>query len=238
MMSKLIRMFYSPAGVFRQLKEKPKVAVAFWLIILIMVCYMGVFRSMVPYETRLKAVFESQEAQGVTIPEDVKKEMLEKGESIYIVILTYISVPAGAVLLFFLVALFIQFFSYFVAGKSVTVKESFAISIYGGLPSILTSMVIIMAMMVLVPDKIDPIRPDRTFVANLSLLVDRSSSPFLYNLLGRFDFFLLWRTILTVIGVNVMSELKEGKKNKSLLLGISIFLIFVLFNFVISLITG
>jgi hypothetical protein len=237
-MSKIIRMFYAPSGVFKQLKEKPKVAAAFWLLVLFMVCYMAVFRTMVPYETRLKAVFEVQEAQGINIPEDVKKEMLEKGESIYIVILTYLSLPLGAVTLFFIVALFIQFFSYFVSGKSVTVKESFAISIYGGLPPIITTLVIVMLMMALLPEKIDTIRPDRTFMANLSLLVDRTSNPLLYNLLAGFDFFLVWRTILTVIGVNVMSEIKEGGKNKPLLLGISIFFIFVLFTFIISLITG
>lgn len=231
----VLKMFFSPSRAFNSLKEREKINIwfPFIVLLLIMTAYMAVFRGTVPYQQRMKAVIELQEARGIDIPEDVKKEVLERRESVYIVLFSYLSLPIVTLVMFFLVSIFIQFLSYFVSGKIVTVKEALSISFYGSLPPLFTTFSIIIIMMLLMPEKVNPIRPDWTFAANLSILVDAVKNKLAYDLLYTVDFFQIWRSILIVIGINVIGEMEEGKKSRSFILGIGVFLVFAILQFIL-----
>ncbi|MBN1697914.1 MAG: YIP1 family protein [Spirochaetales bacterium] len=232
----LFNLFFSPAKAFQKLKEKPLILFTYLFVVLVMIVYFTAFRQMVPYEKRIQAAIDLQTYKGMDIPDDIKEEMLNNKENIYIIIFSYISLPLLTFVIFFLIGLFIQFLSYFISGKSITIRESLCISFNGGFPPVVTFLVITTVMMIFSPDSIDPLRPDRTFQANLALFVDSSLNPLLANLAATVDLFLIWRTILILIGIRVMSGDVMKRKKNNIFLGAAIYFVFALIQFLSSLI--
>jgi hypothetical protein len=114
------------------------------------------------------------------------------------------------ILLFFLFLALIYWGIFnFGMGKTVSFKQTLAVIMYSSVPTLIRSVLAIILLFVGIDaagfDLENPVP-----ATNLGMLVERASNPGLSVFLTRLDIFTIWATILTGIGLSVLTGVKRS----------------------------
>lgn len=91
-------------------------------------------------------------------------------------------------------------------GSKLRFGEMMGVAAYSLLPSILNTLLITTVMLLVAPDAFDVKNPLATSVGYFV----PNTMPFLKDLLGAFDVFVVWQVFLLAVGVSELSKVKKG----------------------------
>jgi len=237
-MLNLLQVFFSPAETFKSLNRKTRILPAFLLVVLVMSATTFVFQNKVSYDAQMKAMIEYRESTGDVIPEDIKAEVLNASQSIYTKVGAYLAIPIGLFVACLLMAITLQLLNTFITGRDITMERSLAICIYATMAPFVVYNLITIVVMITTPEKINILHPYQTFVSDLSVFLSDSASKFIRSAVSAVDIFGIWRIALLVIGLNALSKTSREQRNRSLVMGSVLFILFGAIQFVIRGVTG
>jgi hypothetical protein len=91
-------------------------------------------------------------------------------------------------------------------GAKLNFKELMGVAAYGFLPSIISTLLMIVMMFFVEPESFDLKNP----IATSAGYFVPSTMPFLKTVLGAFDLFTLWTVFLLAVGVSSLSKVNKG----------------------------
>jgi hypothetical protein len=193
----MLDVFFAPTKVFTYLKEKPRWAVAF-VIVLVVVTVVAAVSVGVAREEILGRQAEAMRQRGLT------EEQMEQALSVASGPLLYISSAIGAaiftalllVVFAFLLNVFVPVF-----GGTAAFKTVFSLVSHTALVRVLAA--IVKLILIIITKSIYVTTSLALFVPSMA----RES--FGYQLLNGCDFFIIWEMILVAIGINITNNVPK-----------------------------
>lgn len=209
----LIKIFYAPSEVFRNLRRHPR-----WLAALvIMTLLSAVYTSAFLYRLTPEKVvgYTIDKTKEMPMMNDEAKQRVEEGRAAAIEENTSIKGRAGQAansfvgLVFWTAFLATVFFLFALAmGGKINFWQAFAAAAYSMFPVWVIGQILNLILLFLKdPNDIHPILGRGTLVQDsLNFLVTPSESPVLYSLLGMFGLFTFYQIWLRVVGLKNAGE--------------------------------
>ena len=196
-MNELLNIFTAPRKTFTRLKEKPKWATAF-VIVLIVVAIVAALTLSMTRETVMSQQREAMEERGLSEEEIEQAMKLTQGSVAMIGAAGGAAIFIAIILLLF--ALVINLFIPLLGGKSLY-KTIFSVVCFSALikvPAAVLKLILI------------AITKSIYVSTSLALLVPNlAKTSFAYQLLSGFDFFIIWEMILVSLGISITSGIKQ-----------------------------
>lgn len=208
--SRIIGVFYQPAGVFQNLRAHPRWAAAFLVIAVCLAIYQFAFTTRVTPEAIAAAMIDRTVAGGL-IPEDQAERLRERQMDAARLPMARVSgVVSGVVVFFFFLALVAALYLLGVTmfGGRINFWQSLSVVAYAWLPpAVIQYLLSLMLLYLKSPDDIDLLKGQQGLVQdNLSILVSSSAHPVLHtaaSFIGVLSFYKLW---LTATGLHNTGE--------------------------------
>lgn len=196
-MNELLNIFTAPRKTFTGLKEKPKWATAF-VIVLIVVAIVAAFTISMTRKTVMVGQREAMEERGLSEEEIERAMKFTQGPVAIVGAAVGGAIFIAIILLLF--ALVINLFIPLLGGKSLY-RTIFSVVCFSALikvPAAALKLILI------------AITKSIYVTTSLALLVPNlAKTSFAYQLLSGFDFFIIWEMILVSLGISITSGIKQ-----------------------------
>jgi len=182
-------------------------------------------------ENKLASMSDKQKEKLEQAP-PAQRDQQVKGMRIGYQYISY-AIPVVLLIIFAVVAAVFMGTFNFGLGAEVTYKQSFAVVMYGALPTIIRG--ILAAIVVFAIANPQEFNFENAVATNPGFLVSESSNPVLYRFLASLDVFSIWQYIVTGLGFAAISKVK-----KSTAVGVTLgwYFVIVLFRMGFSAIVG
>jgi hypothetical protein len=207
---RITKVFYEPSATFADIKRNA----SWWMPFLLVTVFAWLFVFAVGKQVGWEQIVENQftkmtDAQKSRI-EQLPPDTQAKQRQGMLMGFKYGSWASPVFILAFFAILGLIYWGIFSfgMGKSVTFKQSFAVIIYSAVPSVIKTLLAVM-LLFMGADAAGFDMENPVAASNLGILVDRASHPALSAFLTRMDIFTIWATLLTGIGLSVISGVKR-----------------------------
>ncbi len=202
---RLISVLTSPGKTFESIRERPT-----WLVAFLAICLVSVAVGFIAHQrTDYRELMETKMTEsGNEVDEDVLDQIVSAQENIgaYLIPVTVPLFIGGFVALLAL----IYWFGGKLTGAEPSFKQMYSMAMYSGAPGIVAAL---LQAIVLFPKEVLSYTQTATRnylpAANLGFLAPDGASTKLISLLVGLDFFVIWGTILTFIGLKVVGRMSS-----------------------------
>ena len=199
-----IDIFYAPSQVFAR-----RANASFWapLLIIAIVSAAFAFANRNVTSAIFDAEFQRGAAKAMQQNPQITPEQMQTMRGVQEKIVGFIGY-IGTPIFIFIVAIMVWIGAKLVSAK-ITYGQAVLIMTYAWIPRLVQGLLVTVQMLLLDTANITSMH---SFGFGPARFVDRDSMPnLLYNLLGRFDLFTIWLTILIAIGIAVIGKVPRSK---------------------------
>lgn len=210
----IVRVFYEPAPVFKNLRYYPRWLAAFLILVLCGVVYQtALVQRLGPErfaEDQANRIIEAGYLQNAPIsPEQFKQMQIEQAKQN--ATLTKITSPLWAIGLTFVVMVVLAglfMLGVLAFGGRINFWSALSVAVYSALPpTVISSILSLILLFIKSPDDIIPLRAQQGLArADLGLLFSPADHPYLYTLAGFIGLFTLYKWWLAATGLKNAGE--------------------------------
>jgi hypothetical protein len=205
---RIINTYVAPAKTFDDIKRNASWWAPWLLMSVVALIFIFVMQKKIGFEQiSINEIAKSARAdQFEKLPPDQKAQQM--GISVMMTKVFSYGVPVTILIANVIVAGVLLGLFKLGFGANLTFKRMFAIVLYAGLPTIISSILGIISMQFIDPEAFNVRNPVAT---NPAYFMDPfSSSKFLYGIASAFDIFVIWVIALIAIGVSRNTKIKTG----------------------------
>lgn len=210
--ARLINTFVAPSKTFTDIRRNASWWVPWLLISVLSIAFMFVVGQKIGYENLARQTITNSKAadQFESLPVDQQNQRIQVTAK-FMKFAGYAS-PVTLLLITVIIAAILMALFNFGAGAEVPFKQSMAIVLYSWLPSLLSSILAVVS--IVVGSANDSFKEgfniQNPVATNPAYFMDPTKNKFIYGMASSLDVFVIWIIILMGIGFSSVSKVKKG----------------------------